>query len=138
MQFQMSSHVFAVDFSTSMTWLAYSTIIVLTDLKLMTLASLKVTPEEVLTTLNQQYTCVGSRRIFSWLSLCLITTPALKSRVIDGVGVVSIDKEHGEVEDIFANLFCCQVHRLTKGLLDNGWLKGRALAAPVKVSSQTP
>ena len=62
MQFQMSSHVFAVDFSTSMTWLAYSTIIVLKDLKLMALASLKVTPEEVLTTLNQQYTCVGCRR----------------------------------------------------------------------------
>ena len=58
----------------------------------MALASLKVTPEEVLTTLNQQYTCVGSRRSFSWLSLYLMTTPALKSRVIDGVGVVSINK----------------------------------------------
>ena len=68
-------------------------------------------------------------RNFSWLSLCLVTNPALESQVIDGVGVVSIDKEHGEVVDIFANLFCCQVHMLTKELLENGSLKGRALAA---------
>jgi len=91
------------------------------------LASLKVTPEEVLTILTQQVTCVGCRRSVEelFLALTLSGDSALEPLIIDGDGVVSINKEHGEVEDILANLFCCQVRRLTKELLENGELKGR-------------
>jgi len=83
------------------------------------IACLKATPEEVITTLKHMVTCVGCRRSVEALyeSLILSGHSALEPLSIDEDGAVCINKEHGNMEDILANLFCCQVRRLTKELV---------------------
>ena len=91
-------------------------------------ASLMVTPSEVVTTLAQLVTCVGCRRSVEALyqALTLSGDSALEPLVIASDGVVSVNREHIEVEDSLANLFCGQVLRLSRELLDGGEGKGRA------------
>jgi len=65
----------------------------------------------VITTLKHMVTCVGCRRSVEALyeSLILSGHSALEPLSIDEDGAVCINKEHGNMEDILANLFCCQV-----------------------------
>jgi hypothetical protein len=92
-------------------------------------ASLMVTPSEVVTTLAQLVTCVGCRRSVEALYQALTVSgdSALEPLVIASDGVVSVNREHIEVEDSLANLFCGQVLRLSRELLDGGegWEEGR-------------
>jgi len=83
-------------------------------------ASLMVTPSEVVTTLSQLVTCVGCRRSVEALYQALTVSgdSALEPLVIGRDGVVSVNREHIEVEASLANLFCGQVVRLSKELLD--------------------
>jgi len=90
-------------------------------------ASLMVTPGEVVTTLGQLVTCVGCRRSVETLYQALTVSgdSALEPLVIAKDGVVSVNRDHLEVEDSLANLFCCQLRRLSKELVDGGDGKGR-------------
>jgi len=90
-------------------------------------ASLMVTSSEVMTTLAQCVSCVGCRRSVESLYQALTVSgeSALEPLVISGNGVVSVNREHIEVEDSLANLFCCQVTRLSRELLSGGEGKGK-------------
>jgi len=95
-----------------------------------TTASLMVTPTEVMTTLSQVVSCVGCRRSVEALYQALTQSGtgclALEPLVIARDGVVSVNREHIEVEGSLANLFCGQVVRLSRELLDGGDGKGKA------------
>jgi len=90
-------------------------------------ASLMVTPSEVVATLAQLVTCVGCRRSVETLYQALTVSgdSALEPLVIGRDGVVSVNREHIEVESSLTNLFCGQVVRLSKELLDGGESKSR-------------
>ena len=73
-------------------------------------------------TLGQLVPCVGCRKSVETMykSLMLSEDSALEPLTISNEGIVSINKEHGDVEDSLANLFCCQQVLLSsKGLLDS-------------------
>jgi len=93
-------------------------------------ANLKTNLSEVLDTLTNLVPCVGCRKSVEvmYKSLMLSGDSALEPVAIAGDGVVTINKEHGEMEDSLANLFCCQQVLLTnKGLVesDGSDIKGR-------------
>jgi len=90
-------------------------------------ASLMVTPGEVGATLSQLVTCVGCRRSVESLyqALTISGESALEPLIIARDGVVSVNRDHIEVEDSLANLFCSQISRLSKELLDGVETKGR-------------
>jgi len=84
--------------------------------------SLKTSLTEVVDTLGQLVPCVGCRKSVETMykSLMLSEDSALEPLTISNEGIVSINKEHGDMEDSLANLFCCQQVLLSsKGLLDS-------------------
>ena len=80
--------------------------------------SLMVTSCAILSTLSGLVTCVGCRRSVESLHQTLAHTgdTALEPLTIDTDGVVSVNREHIEVETSLANLFCQQVSRLSREL----------------------
>jgi len=90
-------------------------------------ACLMVTTGEVVSTLSGLVSCVGCRRsvetLYQTLSHCCDT--ALEPLMVSPDGVVSLDREHIEVEASLANLFCTQISRLTQELGECGGGKPR-------------
>ena len=80
--------------------------------------SLMVTSCAIISTLSSLVTCVGCRRSVESLHQTLAQTgdTALEPLTIDSDGVVSVNRDHIEVETSLANLFCLQVSRLSREL----------------------
>ena len=87
-----------------------------------------VTKCGICSTLSSLVTCVGCRRSVESLYQTLAHTgdTALEPLTIDTDGVVSVNRDHIEVETSLANLFCSQVSRLSRELLEGGEGKVRA------------
>ena len=87
-----------------------------------------VTKCGICSTLSSLVTCVGCRRSVESLYQTLAHTgdTALEPLTIDTDGVVSVNRDHIEVETSLANLFCSQVSRLSRELTEGGEGKVRA------------
>ena len=84
--------------------------------------SLMVTRCGICSTLSSLVSCVGCRRSVESLyqTLALTGDTALEPLTIDTDGVVSVNRDHIEVETSLANLFCSQVSRLSRELVEGG------------------